>query len=149
MSSPDKPAMPEDTRRDFGHFVHIPTRWMDNDVYGHVNNVVYYSYFDTVINRWLIDEAGLDPVKGDVIGLCVESKCRFLRAVAFPEDVDAGLRVERLGTSSVRYGVGIFRHGNEELCAVGHFVHVFVGRDMVPAAIPRAMRDAFERLVRR
>jgi acyl-CoA thioester hydrolase len=143
----DKPALPEDTRASFGHFAHIPTRWMDNDVYGHVNNVVYYSYFDTVINRWLIAEAGLDPKDGNIVGLCVESKCRFLRAIAFPEDVDAGLRVEKLGTSSVRYGVGIFRGGSEELCAVGHFVHVFVDRDMKPKEIPASMRTAFERLV--
>jgi acyl-CoA thioester hydrolase len=145
----EKPAMPDDTRRDFPHFAHIPTRWMDNDSYGHLNNVVYYSYFDTVINRWLIAEAGLDPKKGAVVGLCVESKCRFLRTIAFPEDVDAGLRIEKLGSSSVRYGVGIFRHGTEELCAVGYFVHVFVDRDMRPATIPASMRVAMERLVRR
>jgi acyl-CoA thioester hydrolase len=145
----EKPALPEDTRKDFGHFAHIPTRWMDNDVYGHLNNVVYYSYFDTVINRWLIAEAGLDPKNGSVVGLCVESKCRFLRTIAFPEDVDAGLRIEKLGSSSVRYGVGIFRHGTEELCAIGYFVHVFVDRDMKPKTIPSAMRTACERLVRR
>ena len=142
----DKPALPEDTRADFKYFVHIPTRWMDNDVYGHVNNVVYYSYFDTVINRWLITEAGLDLENRAVVGLCVESKCRFLQSVAFPEDVDAGLRIEKLGTSSVRYGVGIFRRGAAELCAVGHFVHVFVDRERSPATIPPAMRKAFERL---
>lgn len=149
MSSTEKPAVPEDTRRDFVHFAHIPTRWMDNDVYGHLNNVVYYSYFDTVINRWLIGEAGLDPKNGDVVGLCVESKCRFLRSIAFPEDVDAGLRVEKVGSSSVRYGVGIFRHGKEELCAIGYFVHVFVDRHMKPATIAPEMRTAFERLARR
>ena len=143
----DKPAVPEDTRADFGHFAHIPTRWMDNDVYGHLNNVVYYAYFDTVINRWLIAEAGLDPAKGAVVGLCVESKCRFLRTIAFPEDIDAGLRIEKLGSSSVRYGVGIFRHGSEQLCAIGYFVHVFVDRDMKPVTIPPEMRRAFERLV--
>jgi acyl-CoA thioester hydrolase len=149
MSSTEKPAMPEDTRRDFVHFAHVPTRWMDNDAYGHLNNVVYYSYFDTVINRWLIAEAGLDPKKGAVVGLCVESKCRFLRTIAFPEDIDAGLRVEKLGSSSVRYGVGIFRRGKEELCAVGYFVHVFVDRDMSPIGIPAPMRAAFETLLRR
>lgn len=149
MSSTEKPAMPEDTRRDFVHFTHVPTRWMDNDAYGHLNNVVYYSYFDTVINRWLIAEAGLDPKKGAVVGLCVESKCRFLRTIAFPEDIDAGLRVEKLGSSSVRYGVGIFRRDKEELCALGYFVHVFVDRDMKPATIPPSMRKAFETLVRR
>ena len=145
----EKPPVPRDSRRDFGHFAHIPTRWMDNDVYGHVNNVVYYSYFDTVINRWLIAEAGLDIKKGAVIGLCVESKCRFLRMMAFPEDIDAGLRVEKLGSSSVRYGVGIFRRGSEELCAVGYFVHVFVDREMKPSTITPGMRKAFESLVMR
>lgn len=149
MTKSEKPAMPEDTRRDFPHFLHIPTRWMDNDIYGHLNNVVYYSYFDTVINRWLISDAGLDPKKGSVVGLCVESKCRFLRTIAFPEDIDAGLRIEKLGASSVRYGVGIFRRSSEELCAIGYFVHVFVDRDMKPATIPPAMRKVFERLVRR
>ncbi|MDB4945635.1 MAG: thioesterase [Labilithrix sp.] len=143
----DKPAVPQDRRQDFRHFLHIPTRWMDNDLYGHVNNVVYYSYFDTVINRWLIAEAGLDPKNGAVVGLCVESKCRYLRTVAFPDDIDAGLRIEKLGSSSVRYGVGIFRHGSEELCAVGYFVHVFVDRDMKPVSIPEPMRRAFQTLV--
>ncbi|MDB4936287.1 MAG: Thioesterase superfamily protein [Labilithrix sp.] len=148
MSKSEKPALPEDTRRDFPHIAKIPTRWMDNDVYGHVNNVVYYSYFDTVINRWLIAEAGLDIAKGAAIGLCVESKCRFLGTVAFPDDIDAGLRIEKLGSSSVRWGVGIFRHGSEDLCALGHFVHVFVDRDRKPIAIPAPMRSAMERLVR-
>ena len=145
----DKPALPTDTRADFDFFVHIPTRWMDNDVYGHVNNVVYYSYFDTVINRWLISEAGLDPQNGGVVGLCVESQCRFLQSIAFPEDVDAGMRIEKLGTSSVRYGVGIFRHAGSELCALGHFVHVFVDRARKPATMPPSMRRAFERLIKK
>jgi acyl-CoA thioester hydrolase len=149
MTKSEKPAMPEDTRRDFPHCAHIPTRWMDNDVYGHLNNVVYYSYFDTVINRWLIAEAGLDIKNGATVGLCVESKCRFLRTIAFPEDIDAGLRIEKLGSSSVRWGVGIFRHGSEELCAIGYFVHVFVDRDMKPAKISPEMRKVMERLVRR
>jgi acyl-CoA thioester hydrolase len=144
----DKPAVPEDSRRDFVHFAHIPTRWMDNDAYGHVNNVVYYAYFDTVINRWLIAEGGLDPKSGAVVGLCVESKCRFLRTVSFPDDVDAGLRIEKVGTSSVRYGVGIFRHGTDELCAIGYFVHVFVDRAMKPVALPKALREACERVLR-
>jgi len=144
----DKPQTPTDTRKDFGWFLHIATRWMDNDVYGHLNNVVYYSYFDTVINRWLIAEGGLDIKNGATVGLCVESKCRFLRSVAFPDDVDAGLRVEQLGTSSVRYGVGIFRQGKDELVALGYFVHVFVDRNMKPAAIPEKMRAALARLVR-
>ena len=144
----DKPALPRDTRLDFPHVAHIPTRWNDNDVYGHVNNVVYYSYFDTVINRWLIAEAGLDIHARAFVGLCVESKCRFLSAVAFPDDLDAGLRIEKLGSSSVRWGVGIFRRNSDELCAIGHFVHVFVDRDNKPARIPPDMRKAMERLVK-
>lgn len=149
MSSTERPPTPVDRRVDFAHFARMPTRWMDNDVYGHVNNVVYYSYFDTVINRWLISEAGLDPHRGDVVGFCVESQCRFLKPIAFPEDVDAGLRVEKLGTSSVRYGVGIFRAGVDELCAVGTFVHVFVhATSKVPTPIPAPMREALKRLER-
>ena len=136
-------------KSEFKFVMPIATRWIDNDVYGHVNNVVYYSYFDTVINRWLIEEAGLDIQKGAVVGLCVESKCRFLRTLAFPADVDAGLRIEKLGSSSVRWGVGIFRRGSEELCAIGYFVHVFVDRDMKPVNIPADMRKVMERLVRR
>src|SRR5205085_4321699 len=88
------------SRADYPHFLAIPTRWMDNDVYGHVNNVVYYAYFDTVINRWLIDEGGLDIARGSVVGLCVESRCRYRKPIAFPQEVDAGLRVAKLGRSS-------------------------------------------------
>jgi acyl-CoA thioester hydrolase len=116
-------------RADYRHFLSIPTRWKDNDVYGHVNNVEYYSYFDTVINTWLITEGGLDIHRGAAIGLCAESHCRFLREIAFPGSVDAGLRVEKLGNSSVRYGIGLFRAGEDEPAAEGWFVHVFVDRD--------------------
>jgi len=101
---------------------------MDNDIYGHVNNVVYYSYFDTVINGALI-ACGLDIHRGRQIGLCVESHCRFLAPVAFPEPVEAGMRVETLGRSSVRYAIGLFTPGTETPAAEGWFVHVFVGRD--------------------
>jgi acyl-CoA thioester hydrolase len=132
----DKPA---DTRADFRHFAPIQTRWDDNDVYGHVNNVLYYAYFDTVINRYLI-EHGLD-IQGAVIGVCVESGCRYLREIAFPEAIDAGLRVAKLGNSSVRYEIGIFR--GEELCALGHFVHVFVdAKTRRPVPIPPPIRTA-------
>src|ERR1700761_718953 len=101
------PAVAE-ARAAYKRFTPVPTRWMDNDVYGHVNNVVYYSYFDTVINRYLVEAGGLDIANGAVIGLCVESHCRYTRPVAFPDALDAGLRVEHLGRSSVRYGIGIF-----------------------------------------
>ena len=101
---------------------------MDNDVYGHVNNVVYYAFFDTVINRYLIAEGGLDIARGAVIGLCVESRCRYRKPIAFPEDVDAGLRVAKLGRSSVTYEMGIFARGEDDAAAEGSFVHVFVER---------------------
>jgi acyl-CoA thioester hydrolase len=132
-------------REDFRFVLPIPTRWIDNDVYGHVNNVVYYAYFDTVINRWLIDEGGLDIAKGGVIGVCAESQCTYLRSAAFPDALDAGLRVAKLGTSSVTYEVGIFLA--EELCAHGRFVHVFVDRGTrKPTPIPARIRAALERL---
>jgi acyl-CoA thioester hydrolase len=125
----------------------IPTRWKDNDVYGHVNNVEYYSYFDTVINAYLISEGGLDIHAGSVIGLCVESHCAFKAALAFPETVRAGLRVDRLGTSSVRYEIGLFGEGTEDPAAEGWFVHVFVDRETRrPAPIPDGVRAALERL---
>ena len=142
--------MPQDTRRDFPHFAHIPTRWMDNDVYGHVNNVVYYSYFDTVINRWLIAEGGLDIKKGAIVGLCVESKCRFLRddRLSRGHRRRAARREARLVERAIRASASSGA-ASEELCAMGYFVHVFVDRDMKPATIPPEMRKVMERLVRR
>jgi acyl-CoA thioester hydrolase len=128
----------------------IPTRWHDNDVYGHVNNVEYYAFFDTVINAWLIAEGGLDIHNGDVIGLCVESHCEFHAALAFPETVQAGLRVAHLGSSSVRYEIGLYREGAAEPAATGWFVHVFVDRaQRRPVDVPAPLRAALERLVRR
>jgi acyl-CoA thioester hydrolase len=135
-------------RSDYVHFLTIQTRWMDNDIYGHVNNVVYYAYFDTVINRFLVDEGGLLPGRSDVIGLCVESQCRYLAPAAFPDDLEAGMRVTKLGRSSVRYEIGIFQRGVDEAGAFGHFVHVFVDRrDRKPAAIPDSIRAALSWLV--
>ena len=132
---------------DYPHVLEIPTRWMDNDVYGHVNNVVYYSYFDTVINAFLISEGGLDIHAGPVIGLCVESHCAYAAALAFPETVRAGLRVGKLGTSSVRYEIGLFGSGSEDPAAEGWFVHVFVDRvTRRPAGIPEGIRTALSRL---
>ncbi len=137
----------EETRTGYRHFLTIPTRWMDNDIYGHVNNVVYYSYFDTVINDYLIRAGGLDIHGGPVIGICAESHCRFRAAFAFPELVEAGLRVAHLGRSSVRYEIGLFQEGGEAAAAVGHFVHVFVGRaDIRPVPIPGPIRDALAQL---
>lgn len=139
---------PPETRTAYRHFLAIPTRWMDNDVYGHVNNGVYYAYFDTVINRYLIAEGGLDIQRGATIGLCVESHCKYLRAVAFPDDIEAGLRVAHLGRSSVRYEIGIFTPGVDDVAAQGWFVHVFVDRTTRrPASIPDRLRSALEKLV--
>ncbi len=135
-------------RGDYRHFLAIPTRWMDNDVYGHVNNVVYYSYFDTVINEYLIREGGLDIHQGSVVGYAVESTCRFHRSFAFPERIDAGLRVGELGNSSVRYEIALFRQGEDKPAATGHFVHVFVDRPSAkPTAIPERIRSSLERLL--
>lgn len=137
------------TRADYPHALRIETRWMDNDVYGHVNNVVYYSYFDTVINRVLIAEGGLDPANSEVIGLCVESGCRYIAPASYPDALDAMLRVAHLGRSSVRYEVGIFRADRDELIAYGHFVHVFVDRaTRRPTPIPERLRAALSRLCR-
>ena len=136
-----------ETRARYPHFLTIPTRWMDNDIYGHVNNVVYYSYFDTVINAYLIGPGGLDIHGGTVVGVCAESSCRYRAGFAFPEPVEAGLRVGRLGRSSVRYEIGLFKAGEDEAAAEGHFVHVFVDREaMTPVPIPTAIRKALERI---
>ena len=134
-------------RADYSHFLPIATRWMDNDVYGHVNNVVYYAYFDTVINRYLIDEGGLDIEASGAIGLCVESHCAYFRPVAFPDAIDAGLRVAHLGRTSVRYEIGIFAKGQDEPSAHGWFVHVFVDRaTRRPAPLPDGIRSALEKI---
>jgi acyl-CoA thioester hydrolase len=133
------------TRDDYRHFMAIQTRWSDNDVYGHVNNVVYYAYFDTVINRYLIEHGGLDPHEGDLIGLCVESRCTYVAPAAYPDDLEAGMKTIHLGRSSVRYGLAIFR--GLELLAHGEFVHVFVTRNArVPAPMPEKVRRALEAL---
>lgn len=135
-------------RSAYPHFEVVPTRWMDNDIYGHVNNVVYYSYFDTVINRYLIREGGLDITAGDVIGVVAESHCRYLRGLAFPMDIDAGLAVGKLSRSSVRYEIGLFPRGETEVAAEGYFVHVFVDRvSRRPVPIPDRLRQALERLL--
>lgn len=145
MTTSDAP----ETRARFPHWLAIPTRWMDNDIYGHVNNVVYYSYFDTVINRYLIGVGGLDIARGPVIGLCVESQCRYKKPLAFPDDIDAGLRVAKLGRSSVTYAIGLFARGDDEPAAEGMFVHVFVDRETRRSTpIPDSIRAALAALVR-
>jgi acyl-CoA thioester hydrolase len=122
-------ARSQPDRRDaYRHFDDITTRWMDNDAYGHVNNVIYYSYFDTVVNAYLIAQGALDIAKSPVIGLVAETHCNFFSALAFPDKVRAGLRVGRLGNSSVRYEIGLFRNDEDLAAAQGHFVHVYVDR---------------------
>lgn len=130
-------------RQGYRHFVSIPTRWMDNDTYGHVNNVVYYSYFDTVVNAHLIAAGGLDIRESAEVGLVVETFCRFHKSLSFPDVVDAGLRVAHLGNSSVRYEIGLFREGDDEPAATGHFVHVWVNRTSQRSTpVPQQIRAA-------
>jgi acyl-CoA thioester hydrolase len=132
-------------RSDFKHFHDITTRWMDNDAYGHVNNVVYYSWFDTVVNQFLIANGVLDIERSKVIGLVIETQCNYFASVAFPDRVTAGVRVTKLGNSSVRYEVGIFREDEESAAAQGHFVHVYVDRESRrPASIPDDMRKLLQ-----
>lgn len=143
-----RPATPAPTRADFRHSLPIATRWMDNDIYGHINNVVYYSFFDTVINRYLIEQGGLDIHGGQVIGLAVETGCQFFRPIAYPQIIDACLRVAHLGNSSVRYEVGIFAQPDEPCAALGHFVHVFVDRtSRRPTPPPAPLRAALAALL--
>lgn len=135
-------------RQDYPHFQRISTRWKDNDIYGHVNNVEYYSYFDTIINSYLIRHGGLDIHAGAAIGVCAESHCRFLDSLAFPAAVDAGLRVSKLGRSSVRYEIALFAEDNPKAAAAGWFVHVFVDRaSRRPIELPTALRGALEPLL--
>ena len=137
-----------ETRARYRHFLAIPTRWMDNDVYAHVNNVVYYSFFDTVINGYLMAHGGRDNRAGAVVGIAVETMCRFHKSFAFPDIVDAGLRVAHLGNSSVRYEIGLFRQGDDEPAATGYFVHVFVEREgHTPVPLPDAIREALAPLL--
>jgi acyl-CoA thioester hydrolase len=139
---------PPPKRADYRALYDIPTRWLDNDIYGHVNNVNYYSYFDTAIAHFLMDEGGLDPWRDPVVGFCVESACRFRRAIRFPDRVSAGLRVTKLSRSSVRYEIGIFRGDEDDAAAEGYFVHVFVERAEERAApVPASIRAALARLL--
>jgi acyl-CoA thioester hydrolase len=125
----------------------IGTRWADNDAYGHVNNTVYYQWFDTAVNAWLIDAGLLDIAAGDPIGLVVETGCRYAQPLSYPEPVEVGLAVEQLGRSSVRYRLGVFAKGAEEAAAEGFFVHVYVGRESRrPVELPQAWREALQTL---
>ncbi len=134
-------------RSDYRHFLTIQTRWMDNDAYGHVNNVVYYSFFDTVVNEYLIRAGVLDIACGDTIGLVVETQCNYFSELSFPQKVVGGLRVSRIGNSSVCYEIGIFAEDRDSACAQGRFVHVYVDRaTRRPTPVPAALRAALERI---
>ena len=136
-----------DNRSAYRHFSRITTRWLDNDLYGHINNVQYYSFFDTAVNRFLIERGVLDIHGGDVIGLVVETHCNFFESAAFPGDIEAGLRVGHLGRSSVRYELGLFTGDGATAIAQGHFVHVYVAREnRRPVDLPAALRAVLQEI---
>ena len=143
-ASTERPS-PE-PRSAYRQFCDISTRWADNDAYGHVNNVVYYGWFDTAVNAWLIENGALDIHQGETIGLVVETQCNYFAPLAFPQKVQVGLRVARLGGSSVRYELGVF--GDDELCAAkGHFVHVYVdAKTRRPVPLPANLKQLLETL---
>lgn len=135
-------------RQRYPRFTSIDTRWADNDAYGHVNNVVYYAYFDTAVNRHLIEQGVLDVANNAVVGLVIETRCTFFSSISFPDRVDVGLRVVHLGNSSVRYEIGLFRNDAPEASAVGQFVHVYVDRaSNRPVPIPAPVREVLNTLV--
>jgi acyl-CoA thioester hydrolase len=139
---------PQISRAEYPHFLALPTRWMDNDIYGHINNALYYAFFDTAINEYLIAEGGLDITTGAVVAFAAESHCQYLQPLAFPGTIDVGLRVGKLGNSSVRYELAIFKLDEDFAAAVGYFVHVFVDRETQrPVTMPGPIRGALERLV--
>ena len=141
----DRPA---ETKGSYPHLFELATRWADNDVYGHVNNATYYSYFDTAVNRFLIDHGVLDLAGSDVFGVVVETGCRYSRSIAFPDLLDIGVRVARIGSSSVRYELAIFRREDPDPAATGHFVHVYVDRTTrKPVPVPQAVREVLAKLV--
>ncbi len=140
-------VQPKHLRSDYRHFQPITTRWHDNDIYGHVNNVTYYGFFDTAVNTYLIQQGGLDVHGGEVVGFVVSSSCDYFASISFPDLIEVGVRVARLGNSSVQYELAIFRQGEHEACAAGRFVHVFVRRaDNRPTPIPERLRGALEAL---
>jgi acyl-CoA thioester hydrolase len=135
-------------RKAYRHFTRLTTRWMDNDVYGHVNNVVYYSLFDTAVNGYLVDAGALDIHRSEVIGLVVETHCNYFAPIKFPTPIDAGIRVGRVGGSSVRYEIGLFAEGEPLTAARGHFIHVYVDRSTRrPTALPSALSNALQGLL--
>ena len=137
-----------EARSAYRHFRPIQTRWADNDAYGHVNNVVYYAWFDTAVNGYLIEAGALDIHAGTTIGLVIETRCNYFASLAFPQQVEAGLRVVHLGRSSVRYEVGLFAAGAPESAESGHFIHVYVDRGTRrPVELPDALRAALQPLI--
>jgi acyl-CoA thioester hydrolase len=135
-------------RSAYRHWTSITTRWHDNDVYGHVNNTVYYGWFDTAVNAWLVEAGLLDVAAGDPIGLVVETGCRYAAPLAFPQRIEVGLAVAKLGSSSVTYHLGVFPEGAAEPAAEGHFTHVYVGRNSRrPVPLPADWRGQLERLI--
>ena len=133
------------SRDDYRHFARIAIRWADNDAYGHVNNTVYYEWFDTAVNQWLVSQGLLDIVRSDPIGLVAETSCAYFVPLAFPGDIEVGIAVERLGTSSVTYRIGVFGDGASKPAAQGYFTHVYVWRDSRrPVALPEAWRMKLE-----
>lgn len=146
-STPEKPK--PHTRGRYALFRPITTRFIDNDVYGHINNAVYYSYFDTTVSGWLWEQGLIIPQTSDIIGLAVNSSCDYFDSVAFPDDLEAGLRVARIGNSSVQYGVGVFRRGGSQAAAQGLFTHVYVdARAKRPVALPEGLREGLKTLLR-
>ena len=125
----DTPPDSRDLPGEFGHRVDVDVRFADTDAMGHVNNVTYYAYFDTAVNQYLIEQGGFDIARSQAVGVVVETMCRFFRSVAFPDRLEVGLRVTRLGRSSIRYEIGVFKEGMVEIAAQGHFVHVYVKRE--------------------
>lgn len=145
----DAPLRTRTTRADYPHFEPITTRWADNDIYGHANNAVYYQWIDTAVNRVLIDRKTLIPGKTPIFGVVAENGCRFFAEIAYPDRVDVGICIVRMGTTSIRYELGVFRGGDDLAAAVAHFVHVYVtGSTMRPVAIPDSVRVALADLVR-
>ena len=142
------PARPQpEPRERYQAFRCISTRWMDNDQYGHVNNVVYYSWFDTAVNAHLIEQGALNPATGDTIGLVIETQCQYFAPLAFPQIIEAGIRVAHMGRSSVRYEVGLFAQGAPTTAAKGHFIHVYVDRaSKRPVPLPAALKAVLEPL---
>jgi len=147
MSDAKLPRPAPESRGHYRVFRTIGTRWMDNDAYGHVNNVVYYSWFDTAVNAHLIEHGALNVHSGETIGLVIETQCNYFAPLAFPQDVEAGLRVVHMGSSSVRYDVGLFARGEPLTAARGHFVHVYVDRQTRrPVPLPARLKTVLEAL---